>query len=107
MQAVRGIAASDTDAVIGDVRISARHDQPEMVRAAEPQGPRTAPCDIGPALRQAGSWGDAPLDIEVPPPRFGEAVESAAAGDRSDAKITVKQIQLSVCDIHAEWELQP
>ena len=27
--------------------------------------------------------------------------------DRSDAKITVKQIQLSVCDVHAEWELQP
>ena len=43
------------------------------------------PCDIGPALRQAGYCGDAPLDIEVPHPRFGEAAESAAAGDREEA----------------------
>ena len=27
--------------------------------------------------------------------------------DRSDAKVTVKQIQLSVCTIHAEWEVRP
>jgi Type II site-specific deoxyribonuclease len=27
--------------------------------------------------------------------------------DRSDAKITVKQIQLSACTVHAVWELQP
>ncbi len=26
--------------------------------------------------------------------------------DRSDAKITVKQIQLKVCQVHAEWELK-
>ena len=32
-----GIAASDADAVLRDVGIAARHDQLEMVRAAEPQ----------------------------------------------------------------------
>ena len=38
------------------------------------------------ALRQAGYWGDAPLDLEVPHPRFGKAVEAAAAaGDRDEA----------------------
>ena len=34
-----GIVASDADFVLRDVRIPARHDQLEMVRAAEPQGP--------------------------------------------------------------------
>ena len=37
------------------------------------------------ALRQAGYWGDAPLDLDVPHPRFGEAVEAAAAGDKDRA----------------------
>ncbi len=37
----------------------------------------------------------------------GNAAAARVSLDRSDAKITVKQIQLSVCDIHAEWELQP
>ena len=38
------------------------------------------------ALRQAGYWGDAPLDLDVPHPRFNEAVEAAAAaGDRDRA----------------------
>ena len=35
----------------------------------------------------------------------GNPVAARVSLDRSDAKITVKQIQLSVCDIHAEWEL--
>lgn len=37
----------------------------------------------------------------------GTPVAARVSLDRSDAKITIKQIQLSVCDIHAEWELQP
>lgn len=37
----------------------------------------------------------------------GNAVAARVSLDRSDAKITVKHIQLSVCDIHAQWELQP
>lgn len=37
----------------------------------------------------------------------GNPAAARVSLDRSDAKITVKQIQLSVCDIHAEWELQP
>ena len=37
----------------------------------------------------------------------GNPVAARVSLDRSDAKITVKQIELSVCDIHAEWELQP
>ena len=35
----------------------------------------------------------------------GNPAAARVSLDRSDAKITVKQIQLSVCDIHAEWEL--
>ena len=37
----------------------------------------------------------------------GNPAAARVSLDRSDAKITVKQIQLSECDIHAEWELQP
>ncbi len=37
----------------------------------------------------------------------GSPAAARVSLDRPDAKITVKQIQLSVCDIHAEWELQP
>jgi hypothetical protein len=37
----------------------------------------------------------------------GNPAAARVSLDRSDAKITVKQIQLAVCDIHAEWELQP
>jgi len=37
----------------------------------------------------------------------GNPAAARVSLDRSDAKITVKQIQLSVCDIHAEWELRP
>ena len=36
----------------------------------------------------------------------GNPAAARVSLDRSDAKITVKQIQLAVCDIHAEWELQ-
>ena len=36
----------------------------------------------------------------------GNPAAARVSLDRSDAKITVKQIQLSVCDIHAEWEMQ-
>jgi len=32
-----------------------------------------------------------------------EPVAARVSLDRSDAKITVKQIKLSVCTIHAEW----
>ena len=38
---------------------------------------------------------------------LGNPTAARVSLDRSDAKITVKQIQLSVCDIHAEWALQP
>jgi hypothetical protein len=37
----------------------------------------------------------------------GIPVAARVSLDRSDAKITIKQIQLSVCDIHADWELHP
>ena len=37
----------------------------------------------------------------------GKPAAARVSLDRSDAKITVKQIQLSACEIHAEWELQP
>ena len=56
---------------------------------------------------------DAPQSaFEADGPTIDCAYDGNPAGarvslDRSDAKITVKQIQLSVCDIHAEWELQP
>lgn len=58
------------------------------------------------------SLADAPLsafDADGPTIDCSYGGNPAAARvslDRSDAKITVKQIQLSVCDIHAEWELQ-
>lgn len=35
----------------------------------------------------------------------GEPVAARVSLDRSDAKVTVKQIKLSVCTVHAEWEL--
>lgn len=35
----------------------------------------------------------------------GHAVAARVSLDRSDAKITVKQILLAACDVHAEWEL--
>ena len=35
----------------------------------------------------------------------GDPAAARVSLDRSDAKVTVKQIQLSACDIHAEWEL--
>ena len=59
------------------------------------------------------SLADAPLsafDADGPTIDCAYGGNPAAARvslDRSDAKITVKQIQLSVCDTHAEWELQP
>ena len=37
----------------------------------------------------------------------GNPVAARVSLDRSDAKITVKQIRLSGCNVHAEWELQP
>ena len=37
----------------------------------------------------------------------GNAAAARVSLDRSDAKITVQQIQISVCDVHAEWALQP
>ena len=36
----------------------------------------------------------------------GNPTAARVSLDRSDAKITVKQIQLSVCEVHAEWQLQ-
>lgn len=36
----------------------------------------------------------------------GNPAAARVSLDRSDAKVTVKQIQLSACTIHAEWELQ-
>lgn len=36
-----------------------------------------------------------------------EPVAARVSLDRSDAKITVKQIKLSVCILHAEWHLTP
>lgn len=59
------------------------------------------------------SLADAPLsafDADGPTIDCAYGGNPAAAKvslDRSDAKITVKQIQISVCDIHAEWKLQP
>ncbi|MCQ3808716.1 MAG: hypothetical protein OXB92_01800 [Acidimicrobiaceae bacterium] len=35
----------------------------------------------------------------------GHDVAARVSLDRSDAKITVKQILLAACDVHAEWEL--
>ena len=37
----------------------------------------------------------------------GNPAAARVSLDRSDAKITVKQIHISVCDVHAEWDLQP
>ncbi len=45
---------------------------------------------------------DAPV-IEC---RVGDEVVALVSMDRSDAKITIKQIQLSACTIHAEWRGQ-
>ncbi len=42
-------------------------------------------------------------DAPVIPCRVGGEVVAAVAIDRSDAKITVRQIQLSACTVHAEW----
>ena len=42
---------------------------------------------------------DAPL-IEC---RVGDSVVAVVAIDRSDAKITVRRVQLSACTVHAEW----
>ncbi|WP_419919492.1 hypothetical protein [Candidatus Poriferisocius sp.] len=58
------------------------------------------------------SLADAPLsafEADGPTINCAYGENSAAARvslDRSDAKVTVKQIQLSACDVHAEWELQ-
>ena len=35
----------------------------------------------------------------------GDAVAARVSLDRSDAKVTVKQIELSACAVHEEWEL--
>ena len=35
----------------------------------------------------------------------GHDVAARVSLDRSDAKITVKQILLAACDVHAQWEL--
>ena len=37
----------------------------------------------------------------------GEPAAARVSLDRSDAKITVKQIKLSACTLHAEWHLDP
>ena len=36
----------------------------------------------------------------------GRDVAARVSLDRSDAKITVKQIQLAVCNVHVEWEMK-
>ena len=54
--------------------------------------PRTAFRDVGPTIDCAYR---------------GNAQAARVSLDKSDGKITVKQIQLSVCDIHADWELRP
>jgi len=33
-----------------------------------------------------------------------DRVEAVVAIDRSDAKITVRRVQLSACTVHAEWD---
>lgn len=37
----------------------------------------------------------------------GHEVAARVSLDRSDAKITVKQIKLSACIVHVEWEIVP
>ncbi|MDE0680736.1 MAG: hypothetical protein OXI11_11090 [Gammaproteobacteria bacterium] len=34
----------------------------------------------------------------------GDQVAAVVAIDRSDAKITVRRIELSACTVHAEWD---
>ena len=34
-----------------------------------------------------------------------EPIAARVSLDRSDAKVTVKQIKLSVCTLHAEWQM--
>lgn len=63
------------------------------------------PADIFDAIQTA------PLDVFA---RDAPLVDCTVGGsnvavvaiDRSDAKITVRQIQLSACTVHAEWSRQ-
>ena len=70
-----------------DVVEQLERDPSQLVEAPIHPTARTAAYRLARlALRQAGYWGDAPLDIDVAHPRFGEAVEAAAAaGDRDRA----------------------
>ena len=55
-----------------------------------------------PSLPQSAFDADGPtLDCEF----RGDASAARVSLDRSDAKVTVKQVKLSACDLHEVWEL--
>ena len=59
------------------------------------------------ALRQAGYWGGAPLDLDVPHPRFGEAVEAAAAARDRDRALEAAAAILQGPEAAAAFGLKP
>ena len=63
-----------------------RRDHSQLVRMSIDPTPETAAARLARlALRQASYWDDTPLDLNVPHPRFNEAVEAAAAADKDTA----------------------
>ena len=61
------------------------------------------------AIHDADSIQQAPLraferDAPVIECTVGDRVAAVVAIDRSDAKITVRRVQLSACTVHAEWD---
>ena len=61
------------------------------------------PVGIFDSIQQA-PLKDFERDAPVITCRIGNEVVARVAIDRSDAKITVRGIQLSACTVHAEWQ---
>ena len=71
-----------------------RRDRSVLVKMPLDPTPETAPARLARlAVRQAGHLGEPPLDIEVPHPRFAQAVEAAtAAPDKQQALIAATAV---------------
>lgn len=64
------------------------------------------PSEVFASIEQAPLAAFAADGPTIDCPYRGHPRAARVSLDRSDAKVTVKQIQLSVCTIHAEWELE-
>ena len=85
-----------------------RRDRSQLVRRPIDPTPETAAASLARlALRQAGYWGDGPLDLDVAHPRFGDAIEAAAAATDKDSALEAATAILEGPDAAEAFGLTP